>query len=51
MFSCEFCEITKNTFFTKTLWTTASVNSWNVSVKDFIFKAELLKVALTCSKK
>ena len=23
-FSCEFCEIFKNTFFTKQLWTTAS---------------------------
>ena len=23
-FSCEFCEITKNTFFTEHLWTTAS---------------------------
>ena len=25
MFSCEFCEIFKNTFFTEHLWTTASV--------------------------
>ena len=24
MFSCEFCEIFKNTFFTEHLWTTAS---------------------------
>ena len=24
-FSCEFCEISKNTFFTEHLWTTASV--------------------------
>ena len=24
MFSCEFCEISKNTFFTEHLWTTAS---------------------------
>ena len=24
MFSCEFCEISKNTFFTKHVWTTAS---------------------------
>ena len=24
VFSCEFCEITKNTFFTEHLWTTAS---------------------------
>ena len=25
VFSCEFCEISKNTFFTAYLWTTASV--------------------------
>ena len=25
MFSCQFCEISKNTFFTEHLWTTASV--------------------------
>ena len=25
MFSCEFCEISKNIFFTEHLWTTASV--------------------------
>ena len=24
MFTCEFCEISKNTFFTEHLWTTAS---------------------------
>ena len=24
MFSCEYCEISKNTFFTEYLWTTAS---------------------------
>ena len=35
MFSCEFCEISKNPFFTEHLWTTAS---------DFIsFTATLLK--------
>ena len=26
LFSCEFCEISKNTFFTKHLWVTASEN-------------------------
>ena len=26
VFSCEFCEISKNTFFTEQLWTTASVS-------------------------
>ena len=25
VFSCEFCEISKNTFFAEQLWTTASV--------------------------
>ena len=25
LFSCEFCEISKNTFFTEHLWTTASI--------------------------
>ena len=24
-FSCEFCQISKNTFFTEHLWTTASI--------------------------
>ena len=27
VFSCEFCEISKNTFFTEHLWTTASKGS------------------------
>ena len=26
VFSCEFCEVSKNTFFTEQLWTTASVS-------------------------
>ena len=26
VFSCEFCEASKNTFFTEHLWTTASVH-------------------------
>ena len=33
MFSCEFCEISKNTFFTKHLWATACIlyiSEWNV---------------------
>ena len=40
VFSCEFCEISKNTFFTEHLWTTASVNQiffWKLLTrKDFI---------------
>ena len=27
VFSCEFCEISKNTFFTEHLWATASTNT------------------------
>ena len=30
VFSCEFCEISKNAFFTEHLWTTASgIKKWN----------------------
>ena len=29
VFSCEFCEISKNTFFTKNLWATASILTCN----------------------
>ena len=32
VFSCEFCEISKNTFFTEHLWTTASVSSYEIVV-------------------
>ena len=32
VFSCEFCEISKNTFFTEHLWTTAS----NCRLTEFI---------------
>ena len=36
MFSCEFCEIPKNTFFTEHIWTTASEIIQKVaSVKNF----------------
>ena len=30
MFSCDFCEISKNTFFTEHLWTTASDYTMNL---------------------
>ena len=33
MFSCEFCEISKNTFFTEHLWTAASEKSFIESGK------------------
>ena len=45
MFSCEICEISKNTFFTEHLWTTASKNPdylANVSCPDVI--GELLRL-------
>ena len=29
VFSCEFCEISKNTFFTEHVWATASVSCFN----------------------
>ena len=32
VFSCEFCEILKNTFFTEHLWTTASVRRYLSSI-------------------
>ena len=31
VFSCEFCEISNNTFFTEYVWATASV-SWDLEV-------------------
>ena len=31
MFSCDFCEISKNTFFTEHLWATASLKSLDLS--------------------
>ena len=30
VFSCDFCEISKNTFFTEHLWTTASDYTMNL---------------------
>ena len=34
VFSCEFCEISKNTFFTEHLWTTDSdFNDFRVQIK------------------
>ena len=32
VFSCEFCEISKNTFFTEHLWANASVTCIDLSV-------------------
>ena len=38
LYSCEFCEITKNTFFTEHLWTLASVTLvlWLKEVKVYV---------------
>ena len=44
MFSCEFCEIFRNTFFTEPLWTTASVCSKTV-------KGQRRTKLLTCCQK
>ena len=37
VFSCEFCETSKNTFFTEHLWTTTSeyMKDWNVSIANY----------------
>ena len=41
MFSCEFCEISKNAFSLEQLWTTASTSCVVVSDReDYPFKAE-----------
>ena len=34
MFSCEFCKICKNTFFTKHLWATSSVKGFVICLKN-----------------
>ena len=35
MFSCDFCEISKNTFFTEHLWGTASNSSLRLFIEVF----------------
>ena len=58
MFSCEFCEISKNTFFTEHLWVTASILIIIVIIIGVIiifYLFELFEVIQTnwfpCSKK
>ena len=47
VFSCEFCEISKNTFFTEHLWTTASgITCVTVYVQYFFLILVLLQVEL-----
>ena len=41
MFSCEFCEISKNTFFTGHLWTTASHSPERILQNDSEFSPEI----------
>ena len=36
VFSCEFCKISKNTFFTEHVWATASINFWSYLCKIVI---------------
>ena len=45
VFSCEFCEISKNTFFTERLWTTASVNLsyMKLTINTFLMHEEHVK--------
>ena len=46
VFSCEFCEISKNTFFTDCLWTTASsLSIFSYFQKTKIYKKK--KIAIT----
>ena len=46
MLSCEFCEISKNTFFTEHVWATASINITTL-VKLILFSSACF-VQLTC---
>ena len=56
VFSCEFCQIFKNTFFTEHLWTTASTYSnkfWFDSISTqltFYFYTFVIKHLLHCKK-
>ena len=45
VFSCEFCEISKNTFVTEQLWTTASVNLsyMKLTINTFLMHEEQVK--------
>ena len=44
VFSCEFCEIFKNTFFTEHLWTTAFVIVFLLSVNQQIYASFVVSV-------
>ena len=46
VFSCEFCEISKNTFFTEHLWTTASVEGPPIFVDASNYDPKSLKMVV-----
>ena len=48
VFSCQFCEISKNTFFTEHLWTTISVSD-SISDKRPYFIGEEKLMAQKCA--
>ena len=51
VFSCEFCEISQNTFFTEHLWTTASeYNGWSILWRPVI-RAGIGKWKFVCELK
>ena len=43
MFSCEFCEISKNTFFTEHFWTTSSVSDNTSNIRPYFIGEEKLR--------
>ena len=48
MFSCEFCEISKNTFFAEHPWATASVRWFTDVIGTFPFLKYLDDICLLC---
>ena len=50
MFSCEFCDISKNTFFTEHLWATASDISHEAKIWQFLRFRTLLTAIFSGNK-
>ena len=48
VFSCEFCEISKNTLFTEHLWASTSVLRKNLSIFAFYHERLLLDHRIFC---
>ena len=46
VFSCEFCEISKNTFFTQHVWTTASMETC-ATFKQKIFNSMVVRAMVS----